>query len=109
GHVHRRLVRLERHQRIFRLDGIARLHQHFDDGNILEVADVGDADLDRAHTAAATAVFIGSLPSSLQRTYTVTGFGASGLISYLRIASATCFGEIDSLVSASAFSAATAT
>ena len=47
GHVHRRLVGLEGHQRRFGLDRIARLDQHFDDRDILEVADVGDFDFNQ--------------------------------------------------------------
>ena len=49
GHVHRRLVRFERHQRLVDLDRVARLHQHLDDRHILEVADVGDVHIDFRH------------------------------------------------------------
>jgi len=45
-HVHRRLVRLERDQRILGRDRIAGLHQNFDDRHVLEIADVGDFDFD---------------------------------------------------------------
>src|SRR4029078_1612164 len=48
-HIHRRLFRFERDERVFRLDGIAGLDEHFDDGNVLEVADIRDFDFDRAH------------------------------------------------------------
>ena len=49
--LHRRLVALERQQRIFALHDVARLHQHLDDRHVLEVADVGNAHVDRAHEA----------------------------------------------------------
>ena len=39
-HFHRRLVRFERNERVFRLYGIAHLDHDFDDRNVLEVADV---------------------------------------------------------------------
>jgi hypothetical protein len=45
---HRGLVGLHRDQRLLDLDGVAGLDQDFNDGDILEVADVGDADFDRA-------------------------------------------------------------
>ncbi len=45
-HVHRSLVGLERDQRVLGLHRIARLHEHFDDRNILEVADVRYAHVD---------------------------------------------------------------
>ena len=50
GHVHRRLVRLERDERILGGDGVARFHEDLDDRDVLEVSDVRDLDLDRAHT-----------------------------------------------------------
>ena len=48
-HVHRRLVRFQRDQRVLGLHRVARLHEDLDDRNVLEVADVGDLDFDRAH------------------------------------------------------------
>ncbi len=47
GDVHRRLVALQRDQRLFRGDGIARLHLYFDHRDVLEVPDVGDGDFNR--------------------------------------------------------------
>jgi hypothetical protein len=47
GNVHRRLVRLQRDQRILGRHLVARRDVHLDDRHIGEVADVGDADLDR--------------------------------------------------------------
>ena len=44
-HVHRRLVRLERDQRILGLHGVAGLDEDLDDRHVLEVADVGNAHL----------------------------------------------------------------
>ena len=49
GHVHRRLVRLERDERILRLDRVARLYEDLDDRNVGEAADVGNLHLDRSH------------------------------------------------------------
>ena len=46
-HVHRRLVRLERHQRRFEGDRVALLHQDLDDFDVLEVAEVRHAHLER--------------------------------------------------------------
>ena len=48
-HVHRRLVRLQRDQRILGLDRIAALDQHLDDRHVGEIADVRNLDLDRTH------------------------------------------------------------
>ena len=45
GDLHAGLVRLEDDQRVLRGDGVARRDQHLDDGDGVEVADVGDADL----------------------------------------------------------------
>ncbi len=39
GDVHGRLVGFQRHQRLVDLDDVPRLHQHLDDGDVLEVAD----------------------------------------------------------------------
>ena len=44
GNFHRRLVGFERDQRVFRLDAVSNLHQHFDHRHILEIADIGDLD-----------------------------------------------------------------
>ena len=46
GHVHRRLVGLERDERILERDRVAGRHVHLDDGDVLEVPDVGNLDLD---------------------------------------------------------------
>src|SRR5207248_1563230 len=51
GRVPGGLVGLESDERILRLYRVARLDEHLDDGDVLEVADVGDLDLDRAHRA----------------------------------------------------------
>ena len=45
--LHRRLVGFQRHQRVFGADLVAFLHQDLDDRHVLEVADVGNLDLDR--------------------------------------------------------------
>ncbi len=49
GNVHRRLVGLQRDERILGGDGVARLHEDFDYRDVLEVADVGNLDVDRGH------------------------------------------------------------
>ena len=49
-HVHRRLVRLERDQRIFGRERVAGLHVHVDHVDVVEVADVGNANFDVAHS-----------------------------------------------------------
>ena len=46
-HIHGRLVRLERDQRVFALDRVAAFDVHLDDRDVLEIADVGHADVDR--------------------------------------------------------------
>src|SRR5450755_3538510 len=43
GHVHGRLFGFERDERRIRLDGVARLDEHVNDGHVLEVAYVGHA------------------------------------------------------------------
>ena len=43
-YLHRRLVRLERDQRLLLRHRVARLHQHLDHLDVLEVADVRDFD-----------------------------------------------------------------
>ena len=53
GHVHRRLVGLERDQRVLGGHGVADRDQDLDDRDVVEVPDVGDLDLDRlAHSSA---------------------------------------------------------
>ena len=42
--VHRRLVRFERDDRLLLLDPVARLDEHRDDRDVLEITDVGNAD-----------------------------------------------------------------
>ena len=49
GYLHRRLVTLERDQRIVDFDGITRLHVHLDDRDILEVTNVGHCYIDLGH------------------------------------------------------------
>src|SRR5258708_35734087 len=83
---HRRLVGFQRDERLLLRDRVARLDQHLDDFDFLEVADVGNDNL--AHTVVGSA-FSGSMPSFL-------------------IASATAFG-LPSPWSANAFSAAMVT
>ena len=46
-HVHRRLVGFERDERLLFLDGVTRLHQHLDHGDVLVIADVRHLDFDR--------------------------------------------------------------
>src|SRR5947208_811901 len=83
---HRRLVRLERDQRLLLGDRVARLDEHFDDLDFLEVADVRNDDL----------------------IHTVVGSAFSGSMPYFLIASATVL-LLPSPWSASALSAAIAT
>jgi len=45
--VHRRLVGLERDERVLLGHRVAGAHHHLDDGDVGEVADVGDLDLER--------------------------------------------------------------
>ena len=49
GNVHRRLVRLERDERILLLHLVPRLDEHLDDGDVLEIADIGDLHFLRRH------------------------------------------------------------
>ena len=49
GHVERRLVAFERDERVFRRDRRTRLDVHLDDGNVLEVAEIGNANFLSAH------------------------------------------------------------
>ena len=79
----------------FDLNAVARLDQHLDDIDLLEVADVGDLDFREA----------GMRFVLLARCYTVTGFGFSGSMPYFLIASAT-WPRSNRPASASAFSEA---
>ena len=47
GHFHRRLVALQRDQRVFLLDRIADLDQDFDNGDIGKITDIGDFNFDQ--------------------------------------------------------------
>src|SRR6267143_1572599 len=85
-YLHRRLVRLQRDQRLLLRNGVARFDEYFDDLDFLEVADVGNNHL----------------------THTVVGSGLSASMPYFFIASATLF-ALPSPWSASAFRAATVT
>src|SRR5437588_315042 len=49
GDVHRRLVGLERDQRVLRLHRVAGFDEDLDDRDVREIADVRDLDLERAH------------------------------------------------------------
>jgi hypothetical protein len=49
GDLHRGLVALDGEQALLGTDGVALLDQHLDDGDILEVPDVGDLDLNQGH------------------------------------------------------------
>jgi hypothetical protein len=49
GDFHRGLVGFDGQQGLFRLDGVAGLDQQFDDGDFLEVPDVGDLHFDQCH------------------------------------------------------------
>ena len=97
-HVHRGLVRFERHERIFGFHAIAGLHQDFDHRHFREVADVRDFD------------FCGCTHVSPQSwlVHTVHGSGRSAARPYFLMAASTCFASMTSS-SASALSAATAT
>ncbi len=102
-HLHRRLVALQRDQRVLRLDCIAGLDHDFDHRDILEVADIGYHHLlDRSQ---------GLLRVGYRRSavgYTSQGQGLLVSIPYLRIASVTrAAGRTPS--SARAFNAATVT
>ena len=44
---HRRFVRLDGDQGLLDLHGVAGLDENFNDGNVFEIADVGDADVDQ--------------------------------------------------------------
>ena len=91
--LHRRLVALDRHQRLLGLDPVARLDQHLDDLDVLEIADVRHLHFHGGHRAVLQAS---------------SGLILSASIPYLAIASATFVaGTLPS--SASAFSAATTT
>jgi hypothetical protein len=46
-HVHRRLVGLERYERILDGDGVADRHENLDYRNLTEVPDVRDGDVDQ--------------------------------------------------------------
>ncbi|MPN51245.1 hypothetical protein SDC9_198887 [bioreactor metagenome] len=46
---HRRLVGFHGDQALLCPDGVAGLHQHFDHAHFVEVADVGDLDVDHCH------------------------------------------------------------
>src|SRR5882724_611937 len=85
--LHRRLVGLERDERLLLGHGVARLDQHLDDFDFLEVADVGH---------------------DYRLIHTVTGSALSGSMPYFLIASATDF-ALPSPWSASALSAAMVT
>jgi hypothetical protein len=45
--VHRRLIRLERDERVLRFHRIAGLHEDLDDRDVGEIADIGNLDFDR--------------------------------------------------------------
>src|SRR5205085_8932935 len=67
GNLHRRLVGFQRDERLLFRDGVARLDEHLDDLDLLEVADIRDDNL----------------------THTVSGSVLSGSMPYFLIASAT--------------------
>jgi hypothetical protein len=52
--LHRRLVAFDGDQRLLRLHGVARLDQHFDDRDVLEIADVRNLDVDEGHGVVST-------------------------------------------------------
>ena len=109
-HVHRRLVRLERDERVLRLHGVARLDHDLDDRHVLEVADVRNFDFDHAHDLpiASPRLVAGETCVVMRACHTVQGSGRSVSRPYFLIACSTTSGLI-SPSSASAFSAATAT
>ena len=53
---HGRLVGFHGDQRLVHLHRVARLDQQLDDGHFLEIADVGDLDLDQAHWSSRTLI-----------------------------------------------------
>ena len=104
GYVELRLIGFERDQRLINLDDVAGLHQHLDDRHVLEVADIGNLHVDFRHRRSPQRTGCPGMPRFQFR----AGFGPSGSIRYLAIASATCrLGSNCS--SASAFRLATAT
>ena len=72
-HVHRRLVGFQCDERILGLDRIARFDEYLDDRHVLEVADIGNLDLDRAHVIRVEALrllsswWVGFLPYLISR------------------------------------------
>src|SRR5205085_1456843 len=86
-YLHRRLVGLQRDERLFLRDGVARLDQHFDDLDFLEVADVGD-DYRLIHTVTGSALS-GSMPYFLIASATVFAFPSPWSASALRAAMVT--------------------
>ena len=93
-HVHRRLVGLDLDQRILGFDRVPGLDENLDDRHVLEIADCGDLDFERAHR---------SLPR-----HTVHGAGRSAATPYFWMASAT-FAAGRTPSSANALSAAIVT
>src|SRR5206468_10936321 len=99
GHIHRRLVGLQRNQRVLGVHAVADVDEHLDHRHVLEVADVGHFDVDQiAHRV----VLVGS------ERQTVHGAARSVSSPYFAIASATT-ADSSTPSSASAFNAATAT
>src|SRR5262249_15548733 len=66
-HVHRRLVGLERNERVFLVDGVAGLYQDFDHRNVLEVADVGGCYFDAAAHGKALTLSVAEIKPCRQR------------------------------------------
>src|SRR5262249_23726487 len=97
-HIHRRLVPLARHDRRVPLDGIARLHQHIDDHDVLEPPHVRNADLHHvfhgsarfasilSFSIAAVTVFLSTFPSSSSERSTAKAMKFRSTSKYLRSA-----------------------
>ncbi len=56
-HVHRGLVSFERDQWRFDFDLVAHLDEHIDDGDLVEIAEIGNSQVDLAHDIAPTRSF----------------------------------------------------
>ncbi len=82
--LHRGLVRFHRDQRLLGLDRVAGLDQQLDDGDVLEVADVGDADFDGPAAAASGRAGVagqGFTPFAREAGCGAWGWGGSPLVS----------------------------
>jgi hypothetical protein len=91
--VHRRLVGLERDQRVLLGDGVTGVDHHLDDRHVGEVADVGDVDLDGLVLARLRAVARGGVGRRLGRR--VLGDGRLGGLGGRAIAAGVASGAVE--------------